>query len=153
VVTDDDPELELCEEPLDEEPLPDEPVDDEPLPEEPLDVEPVVEESSEELFVEESSEEELFVEESSVDDPVVEVVSVVEVPVVDDPFDAFVVVAAELAPRLPVAAITPNASAKVARAAALMRRRIILMRRARSRSRLRTSGFEAGGGVAGMPAS
>ena len=91
------------------------------------------------------------------DDAVVEVavveVAVVEVPVVDDPFDAFVVVAVELSPRLPVAAITPKASAKVASAAAVMRRRIILMRRARSRSRLRTSGFEAGVGVTGMPAS
>jgi hypothetical protein len=113
VVTEDDPELELCEEPSDEE---------------------------------------LRVEESSEEDPVVEV-SVVEVPVVDDPFDAFVVVAVELAPRLPVAAITPKASAKVASAPAVIRRRIILMRRARSRSRLRTSGFEEGGAVTGMPAS
>ena len=146
MVTDDVPELELWEE------LPDED------PELPLD-DPLVEESSdEELLVEESSEDDPLVEESSddeplpPDDPVVEdpvVVELVEV----DPFDAFVVVAAELAPRLPVAAITPKASAKVARAAAVMRRRIILMRRARSRSRLRTSGFEVGGGVAGMPAS
>ena len=128
MVTDDDPEAELCEEPLDVEPLPEEPLDDDPV-------------------VEEESSEEPLEEESSVDEPAV------EVPVVDDPFDAFVVVAADLAPRLPVAAMTPNASAKVASAAAVMRRRIILMRRARSRSRLRTSGFEGWGGVAGMPAS
>jgi hypothetical protein len=69
-------------------------------------------------------------------------------PVVVERLDAFVVVAAELAPRLPVAAITPKASAKVASAAAVTRRRIILRRRARARRRWRTrSGFEA------MPAS
>ena len=131
MVTDDVPELELCEE------LPDED------PELPLD----------ELLVEESSDEESSDDEPLLpDDPVVEDPVVVELVVVD-PFDAFVVVAAELAPRLPVAAITPKASAKVASAAAVMRRRIILMRRARSRSRLRTSGFEVGGGVAGIPAS
>jgi hypothetical protein len=74
--------------------------------------------------------------------------------VVDEPFDAFVVVAAELEPRLPVAAITPKASAKVASAAAVIRRRIILMRWARAARRWRTrSGLEAGGGVEGMPAS
>jgi hypothetical protein len=120
VVTDDEPELELCEEPLEDEPLPELSLDEAPL----LPDEAVV----------------------AVEDPVV----VVDDPVVDDPFDAFVVVAAELAPRLPVAAITPKASAKVASAAPVIRRRIILMRWARSRSRLRTSGFE---GVAGMPAS
>ena len=125
MVTDDVPELELWEELLEDESLPEE--------------DPLVEESSDD-------------DPQLPDDPVVEdpvVVELVEV----DPFDAFVVVAAELAPRLPVAAITPKASAKVASAAAVMRRRIILMRRARSRSRLRTSGFEVGGGVAGMPAS
>jgi hypothetical protein len=96
VVTEDDPELELCE-PLDEEP-------------------PLV------------------------------------VLVVDEPFDAFVVVAAEPAPRLPVAAITPKASAKVASAAAVILRRIIRIRWARAARRWRTrSGFEAGG-VEGMPA-
>jgi hypothetical protein len=137
VVTDDDPELELCEEPLEDEPLLELPLDVDPLLVEPVEVDPVVDESS----VDELSEEEP-VEESSVDESVVDV-----------PFEAFVVVAAELAPRLPVAAITPNASAKVASAAAVIRRRIILMRRARSRSRLRTSGFDVGGGVAGMPAS
>ena len=130
MVTDDVPELELWEELLEDESLPEE--------------DPLVEESSDE----ESSDDEPLLP----DDPVVEDPVVVELVVVD-PFEAFVVVAAELAPRLPVAAITPKASAKVASAAAVMRRRIILMRRARSRSRLRTSGFEVGGGVAGMPAS
>jgi hypothetical protein len=130
VVTDDVPELELCEELLEDESLPEE--------------DPLVEESSDE---ESSDDEPVLPDAPVVEDPVV--VELVEV----DPFDAFVVVAAELAPRLPVAAITPKASAKVASAAAVMRRRIILMRRARSRSRLRTSGFEVGGGVAGMPAS
>ena len=125
MVTDDVPELELWEELLEDESLPEE--------------DPLVEESSDD--------DPLLPDDPVVEDPVV--VELVEV----DPFDAFVVVAAELAPRLPVAAITPKASAKVARAAAVMRRRIILMRRARSRSRLRTSGFEVGGGVAGMPAS
>jgi hypothetical protein len=140
VVTDDEPELELCEEPLEDEPLPELPLEDEPLPELPLDEVPVPE-----LPLD---------EEPLPDEPLVEV-PVVEVPVVVvvDPFDAFVVVAAELVPRLPVAAITPKASAKVASAAAVIRRRIILMRRARSRSRLRTSGFEVGVGVAGMPSS
>lgn len=129
MVTDEDPELELCE-PLDDEEL---------LEDEPLD--------------EESSDEELFVEESSEEDPLdEEPLSVVLV--VDEPFDAFVVVAAEVEPRLPVAAITPKASAKVASAAAVIRRRIILMRWARAARRWRTrSGFEAGGGVEGMPAS
>lgn len=129
MVTDEDPELELCE-PLDDEEL---------LEDEPLD--------------EESSDEELFVDESSEEDPLdEEPLSVVLV--VDEPFDAFVVVAAEVEPRLPVAAITPNASAKVASAAAVIRRRIILMRWARAARRWRTrSGFEAGGGVEGMPAS
>jgi hypothetical protein len=136
VVTDDDPELELCDEPLEDEPLPELPLDEEPLSELPLDEEPLPDEP--------------VVEVPLVEVPFVEV-PFVEVPVLDDPCDAFVV-AAELAPRLPVAAITPKASAKVASAAPVMRRRIILMRRARSRSRLRTSGFEAGGGVAGMPA-
>ena len=125
MVTDDVPELELWEELLEDESLPEE--------------DPLVEESSDD--------DPLLPDDPIVEDPVV--VELVEV----DPFDAFVVVAAELAPRLPVAAITPKASAKVASAAAVMRRRIILMRRARSRSRLRTSGFEVGGGVAGMPAS
>ena len=125
MVTDDVPELELWEELLEDESLPEE--------------DPLVEESSDD--------DPLLPDDPVVEDPVV--VELVEV----DPFDAFVVVAAELAPRLPVAAITPKASAKVASAAAVMRRRIILMRRARSRSRLRTSGFEVGGGVAGMPAS
>jgi len=125
VVTDDVPELELWEELLEDESLPEE--------------DPLVEESSDD--------DPLLPDDPVVEDPVV--VELVEV----DPFDAFVVVAAELAPRLPVAAIIPKASAKVASAAAVMRRRIILMRRARSRSRLRTSGFEVGGGVAGMPAS
>ena len=125
MVTDDVPELELWEELLEDESLPEE--------------DPLVEESSDD--------DPLLPDDPVVVDPVV--VELVEV----DPFDAFVVVAAELAPRLPVAAITPKASAKVASAAAVMRRRIILMRRARSRSRLRTSGFEVGGGVAGMPAS
>ena len=125
MVTDDVPELELWEELLEDESLPEE-----------------------DTLVEESSDDDpLLPDDPVVEDPVV--VELVEV----DPFDAFVVVAAELAPRLPVAAITPKASAKVASAAAVMRRRIILMRRARSRSRLRTSGFEVGGGVAGMPAS
>jgi hypothetical protein len=93
VVTDEDPELELCddEELLDE--LEEESSDDPLLPKNPLDEEPL---------------------------------SVVLV--VDEAFDAFVVVAAELEPRLPVAAITPKASAKVASAAAVTRRRIILMR-------------------------
>lgn len=129
MVTDEDPELELCE-PLDDEEL---------LEDEPLD--------------EESSDEELFVEESSEEDPLdEEPLSVVLV--LDEPFDAFVVVAAEVEPRLPVAAITPNASAKVASAAAVIRRRIILMRWARAARRWRTrSGFEAGAGVEGMPAS
>jgi hypothetical protein len=129
VVTAEEPELELCE-PLDDEEL---------LEDEPLD--------------EESSDEELFVEESSEEDPLdEEPLSVVLV--VDEPFDAFVVVAAEVEPRLPVAAITPKASAKVASAAAVIRRRIILMRWARAARRWRTrSGFEAGGGVEGMPAS
>jgi hypothetical protein len=128
VVTDEDPELELCE------PFDDEPLDDEPL----------AEESSED----ESSDDPLLPE-----DPVDEVpLSVVLV--VDEPFDAFVVVATEVEPRLPVAAITPKASAKVASAAAVIRRRIIPMRRARAARRWRTrSGFEAGGGVEGMPAS
>ena len=125
MVTDDVPELELWEELLEDESLPEE--------------DPLVEESSDD-------------DPLLPDDPIVEDPVVVELVVVD-PFEAFVVVAAELAPRLPVAAITPKASAKVASAAAVMRRRIILMRRARSRSRLRTSGFEVGGGVAGMPAS
>jgi hypothetical protein len=135
VVTDDEPELELCEEPLEDEPLPELPLDEVPLPELPLDEEPLPE-----LPLD---------EEPLPDEPLVEVPVVVVV----DPFDAFVVVAAELVPRLPVAAITPKASAKVASAAAVIRRRIILMRRARSRSRLRTSGFEVGVGVAGMPSS
>jgi hypothetical protein len=101
VVTDEDPELELCD-------------DEEPLDEEPVSV----------------------------------------VPVVDAPFDALVVVAAEVAPRLPVAAITPKASAKVASAAAVIRRRIIRMRWARAARRWRTrSGLEARAGVEGMPAS
>ena len=125
MVTDDVPELELWEELLEDESLPEE--------------DPLVEESSDD--------DPLLPDDPVVEDPVV--VELVEV----DPFDAFVVVAAELAPKLPVAAITPKASAKVASAAAVMRRRIILMRRARSRSRLRMSGFEVGGGVAGMPAS
>jgi hypothetical protein len=124
VVTDDDPELELCEDEelldeLEEESSEDESSDDPLLPADPLEEEPV---------------------------------SVVVV--VDEPFDAFVVVAAELEPRLPVAAITPKASAKVASAAAVIRRRIILIRWARAARRWRTrSGFEAGGGVEGMPAS
>ena len=72
----------------------------------------------------------------------------------DDPLAAAAVLADELVPRLPVAAITPKASAKVASAPAVIRRRIILMRRARARRRWRTrSGFEAGGGVEAMPAS
>jgi hypothetical protein len=139
VVTDEAPELELCE-PLVE----DEPLDDES--------------SDEELFVEESSEEDPLVVESS-DDPLLPEDPLDEEPlsvvlVVDEPFDAFVVVAAEVEPRLPVAAITPKASAKVASAAAVIRRRIILMRCARAARRWRTrSGFEAGGGVEGMPAS
>lgn len=119
MVTDEDPQLELCddEELLDE--LEEESSDDPLLPEDPLDEEPL---------------------------------SVVLVG--DEPFDAFVVVAAELEPRLPVAAITPKASAKVASAAAVIRRRIILMRWARAARRWRTrSGLEAGGGVEGMPAS
>jgi hypothetical protein len=124
VVTDDDPELELCEELLDDE------------------------SSEDELSVEESSDDPLLPEDPLDEEPL----SVV--PVVDEPFDAFVVVAAVLAPRLPVAAITPKASAKVASAAAVIRRRIIRMRWARAVRRWRTrSGFEAGGGVEGMPAS
>jgi hypothetical protein len=148
VVTDEDPELELCE-PLDEELLEDEPLDEEP--------------SDEELFRAESSEEDPLVEESSEDessdDPLAPEDPLDEDPlsvvlVVDEPFDAFVVVAAEVEPRFPVAAITPKASAKVASAAAVIRRRIILMRWARAARRWRTrSGFEAGGGVEGMPAS
>jgi hypothetical protein len=143
VVTDEDPESELCE-PLDDEEL----LEDEPLDEE---------SSDEELFVEESSEEDPLVDESS-DDPLLPEDPLDEEPlsvvwVVDEPFDAFVVVAAELEPRLPVAAISPKASAKVASAAAAIRRRIILMRWARAARRWRTrSGFEAGGGVEGMPA-
>jgi hypothetical protein len=139
VVTDDDPELELCE-PLDEEPLDDD---------EPLDDEPLVDESSEEeLSDEESPDDPLLPEDPLGEEPLSAVL------VVDEPFDAFVVVAAELEPRLPVAAITPNASAKVASAAAVIRRRIILMRWARAARRWRTrSGFEARGGVGGMPAS
>jgi hypothetical protein len=113
VVTDEDPESELCE------PLEDESSDDPLLPADPLDEVPL---------------------------------SVVLV--VDRPFDAFVVVAAEVEPRLPVAAIAPKASAKVASAAPVIRRRIIPMRRARAARRWRTrSGFEAGGGVEGMPAT
>jgi hypothetical protein len=93
----------------------DEPLDeDELLPDEPLDVDPL------------------------------DAVPVSVVLVVVEPLDAFVVVAAELAPRLPVAAITPKASAKVASAAAVVRRRIVRMRRARACRRWRTrSGFEA----------
>jgi hypothetical protein len=118
VVTDEDPESELCGPLDDEELLEDESSDDPLLPEDPLDEEPL---------------------------------SVVLV--VDEPFDAFVVVA-EVEPRLPVAAITPKASAKVASAAAVIRRRIIVMRWARARRRWRTrSGFEAGGRVEAMPAS
>jgi hypothetical protein len=101
-----------------------------------------------ELFDEESSDDPLLPEDPLDDEPVSVVL------VVDEPFDAFVVVAAEVEPRLPVAAITPKASAKVASAAAVIRRRIILMRWARARRRWRTrSGFEAGGGVEAMPAS
>lgn len=97
MVTDDDPELELCDDEelldeLEEESSEDESSDDPLLPADPLEEEPV------------------------------------SVVVVDEPFDAFVVVAAELEPRLPVAAITPKASAKVASAAAVIRRRIILIR-------------------------
>jgi hypothetical protein len=139
VVTDEDPELELCEPLEDAELLEDEPLDEES--------------SDEELFVEESSEEDPLVVESS-DDPLLPDDPLSVVLVVDEPFDAFVVVAAEVEPRLPVAAITPNASAKVASAAAVIRRRIVLMRWARAARRWRTrSGFEAGGGVEGMPAS
>jgi hypothetical protein len=124
VVTDDDPELELC--------------DDEEL------LDELEEESSED----ESSDDPLLPADPLEEEPVSVVV------VVDEPFDAFVVVAAELEPRLPVAAITPKASAKVASAAAVIRRRIILIRWARAARRWRTrSGFEAGGGVEGMPAS
>jgi hypothetical protein len=124
VVTDDDPELELC--------------DDEEL------LDELEEESSED----ESSDDPLLPADPLEEEPVSVVV------VVDEPFDAFVVVAAELEPRLPVAAITPKASAKVASAAAVIRRRIILMRWARATRRWRTrSGFEPGGGVEGMPAS
>jgi hypothetical protein len=101
-----------------------------------------------ELLDEESSDDPLLPEDPLDDEPVSVVL------VVDEPFDAFVVVAAEVEPRLPVAAITPKASAKVASAAAVIRRRIILMRWARARRRWRTrSGFEAGGGVEAMPAS
>jgi hypothetical protein len=124
VVTDDDPELELC--------------DDEEL------LDELEEESSED----ESSDDPLLPADPLEEEPVSVVV------VVDEPFDAFVVVAAALEPRLPVAAITPKASAKVASAAAVIRRRITLIRWARAARRWRTrSGFEAGGGVEGMPAT
>jgi hypothetical protein len=97
---------------------------------------------------EESSDDPLLPEDPLDDEPLSVVL------VVDEPFDVFVVVAAELAPRLPVAAITPKARAKVASAAAVIRRRIIRMRWARAARRWRTrSGFEAGGGVEDMPAS
>jgi 4-amino-4-deoxy-L-arabinose transferase-like glycosyltransferase len=63
-------------------------------------------------------------------------------------------VAAELAPIEPVAAMTPKASAKVASAAAAIRRRILLMRRARARIRSRTTlevGFSGMGRKLGAP--
>jgi hypothetical protein len=60
--------------------------------------------------------------------------------------------AAELAPRYPVVAIAPKASANVASAAAVTLRRMVRMRRARSRRRSRTRP-ETGGGVEGMPAT
>jgi hypothetical protein len=108
VVTDEDPDWLLC----DDEPLLELSDDEvEPLPELSLDAESLPEEPLPELPLEE--------------DPLDE-------SVVDDPLAAAAVVADELASRLPVAAITPKASAKVASAAAVIRRRIILMRRARA---------------------
>ena len=57
-------------------------------------------------------------------------------------------------PSEPLAAIVPKASAKVASATAVTRRRMIEIRRARSRRRSRTrSAFEVRGGVEGMGAS
>jgi hypothetical protein len=57
-------------------------------------------------------------------------------------------------PSDPVAAIVPKAIAKVASAAATMRRRMSEIRRARARRRSRTrSSFEVGGGVEGMRSS
>ena len=57
-------------------------------------------------------------------------------------------------PSEPVAAIVPNAIAKVVSAAATTRRRMSEIRRARARRRSRTrSGFGAGGGVEVMRAS
>ena len=57
-------------------------------------------------------------------------------------------------PSEPFAAIVPKEIAKVARAAATTRRRMIEIRRARARRRSRTrSAFGVGGGVEGMQAS
>jgi hypothetical protein len=65
-----------------------------------------------------------------------------------------VVAVAPVLPSEPFAAIAPKEIAKVARAAATTRRRMIEIRRARARSRSRTrSACEVGGGVEGMQAS
>jgi hypothetical protein len=61
---------------------------------------------------------------------------------------------APLLPSEPLAAMVPKAMAKVASAAAMTRRRMTAIRRARARRRSRTrSACEVGGGVEGMRAS
>jgi hypothetical protein len=65
-----------------------------------------------------------------------------------------VVAVAPVLPSEPLAAMVPNAMAKVASAAATTRRRMTAIRRARARRRSRTrSACEVGGGVEGIRAS
>jgi hypothetical protein len=78
----------------------------------------------------------------------------------DEPVEPLVVacldaaVADVPAPRYPVAAIVPKASANVVKAAAATRRRILRTRRARARRRSRTSSeFELEGWLSGIRAS
>jgi hypothetical protein len=104
--------------------------------EEPLDVEPL--EEAEPLELEESS----------------VVVTFAVVAVSDWPELVGVESVAVVLPSEPLAAMVPKAMAKVASAAAMTRRRMTAIRRARARRRSRArSAGEAGGGVEGMRAS
>jgi hypothetical protein len=78
-------------------------------------------------------------------------VALAVVPVSDWPEVVCVESVVAVLPNDPLAAIVPKAMANVASAAATTRRRMIEIRRARARRRLRTrSSFEVGGGVEGM---
>ena len=127
----------------DVEPLDVEPPDVEPLDVEPLEVEPLDEDES--SLLEDVVPE---LEESSLD------VTLAVVAVSDWPEVVCVESVVAVLPSEPLAAIVPKAIAKVARAAATTRRRMIEIRRERALRRSRPrSALGVGGGVEGMQAS